>query len=82
MKNSRTRKTIIFFVSLTVGFLISFDVFATEIYWLPSPMGTGLGDYQTITLPLFTQYFYEWGISLGALFAFISFKRECAFRKN
>ncbi|MDD4358451.1 MAG: pilin [Candidatus Pacebacteria bacterium] len=72
MKKSQIKKSIFFFTLLTFSFFIYSNVFATEIYWPLSPMGTGLPDYQTVSLSQFTQYFYEWGISLGALFAFIS----------
>lgn len=69
----RNIKQLTFFSSfLTFAFILSSKVFATEIDWPASPMGTELIEYGTTTLTDLVQYFYEWGISIGALFAFIS----------
>jgi len=73
MKNNKINKITIFSTFLILSFFVSFNVFAaTEISWPSSPMGTGLTDYQSTTLPTLVQYFYEWGISIGALAAFVS----------
>ncbi|MBU4480794.1 hypothetical protein KKH59_00575, partial [Patescibacteria group bacterium] len=45
-------------------------VFALEVDWPPSPMGTDLTDSSTLTN--LTQYLYEWGIAFGGLAAFIA----------
>ncbi|MFA7141950.1 MAG: hypothetical protein WC157_01470 [Candidatus Paceibacterota bacterium] len=61
-----------------LGLLPSFSVFARKlnIDWPKSPMGTdittNLVQGGTNSLADLTQYLYEWGISIGALLAFIS----------
>jgi len=72
MKRKNIKKITLFSTLLTFAFVATSKVFATEITWPSSPMGTSLLDYKTTTLSSLVQYFYEWGISIGALFAFIS----------
>ncbi len=75
MKGKQTKKIAFFIFSLISGFFVSFSVFAANnlnIDWPDSPMGTGVTGTEPNSLSNLTQYFYEWGISIGALFAFIS----------
>lgn len=75
MKSKQTKKIAFFIFSLMLGFFVSFSVFAANnlnIDWPDSPMGTGVTGLGPNSLSNLTQYFYEWGISIGALFAFIS----------
>lgn len=74
MKKKNIKKIIIFSIFLTVGFLICFHFsYASEVDWPVSPMGTALTpDYKDTSLTTLVKYMYEWGISLGALAAFIS----------
>lgn len=75
MKGKQTKKIAFFIFSLISGFFVSFSVFAANnlnIDWPDSPMGTGVTGSEPNSLSNLTQYFYEWGISIGALFAFIS----------
>lgn len=75
MKSKQTKKIAFFIFSLMLGFFVSFSVFAANnlnIDWPDSPMGTGVTGSEPNSLSNLTQYFYEWGISIGVLFAFIS----------
>lgn len=65
------RKKIFLFLIFFVCLFIAFQtIFAMEIDWPPSPMGTTLNDATTLTG--LTKYLYEWGIALGGLAAFIA----------
>lgn len=68
----QTLKLTAFLSMLLVFSFFGLTVFATEISWPASPMGTVLLNYEDTTLTALTQYFYEWGISIGGLFAFVS----------
>ncbi|MBZ1348507.1 MAG: pilin [Candidatus Nealsonbacteria bacterium] len=68
-------KKIIFFAIFVLALILISDTLATirprmQTDWPVSPMGTGLDVGSTITD--LVQYFYEWGIALGGLIAFIA----------
>ena len=63
------KKTILFLAFLGI-FCITSTVLALQVTWPPSPVGTNLTDESQ--LPDMVKYFYEWGIALGGLAAFIS----------
>lgn len=58
---------IIIFVLMII---LTSEVFALEVNWPASPVGTDLTD--TSTLPELVKYLYEWGIFLGGLAFFIA----------
>ena len=73
MKKEQIKQIKLLSLFLTIGFFTCFFVFASEIDWPVSPMGTALTrDYGETSLTTLVKYMYEWGISLGALAAFIS----------
>ncbi|MDD2626613.1 MAG: pilin [Candidatus Methanomethylophilus sp.] len=73
MKKENIEKIVFLSTILIIGLaIVSSDVFATEIAWPDSPMGTALAEYRSTTITALVRYFYEWGISIGALFAFVS----------
>ncbi len=55
---------------LLIGFLSAGFIYALELNWPVSPQGTFLTDSTDLTG--FIQYFYEWGIALGAVAVFYS----------
>lgn len=68
MKNKYIKLALIF---ISLFFVLSTtSVFAYELEWPNSPAGTSIGDGTTITT--LVKYIYEWGISIGILFAFIA----------
>jgi len=69
MRGLIENKKFFFFVSLGI-LLIAFPVLALELNWPPSPGGIQLTDATTLTGMV--KYFYEWGIALGGLAAFIA----------
>jgi hypothetical protein len=64
------KKIFLIFIGILVPFSIAFAAWELELDWPPSPMGTDL--YTDSTLSDLTRYFYEWGIALGGLAAFIA----------
>lgn len=73
MKKEQIKQIKLLSLFLIIGFFTCFFVFASEIDWPVSPMGTALTrDYGETSLTTLVKYMYEWGISLGALAAFIS----------
>ena len=66
MKNKR----IFLLLSIFVIILFAFEVFALETVWPRAPLGTILTDSSSIVDVV--RYFYEWGIVLGGIAAFIS----------
>ena len=73
MKKEQIKQIKLLSLFLIIGFFTCFFVFASEIDWPASPMGTALTrDYGETSLTTLVKYMYEWGISLGALAAFIS----------
>jgi hypothetical protein len=69
MKSVKNKKILLLLLILEI-FTISPEVLALEVAWPSSPAGTRLTD--SSTLPEVIRYFYEWGIALGGLAAFIS----------
>jgi len=65
----KNKKLIIFLIILGV-FNIGSVVFALQVAWPPSPLGTSLNDDSE--LPTFIGYLYEWGISIGGFLVFIA----------
>ena len=70
MRKLVENKTLIFSLIFLGVFMVTSGVLALEVSWPSSPGGTSLTDNSTITD--IVKYFYEWGISLGGLAAFIS----------
>lgn len=62
-------KKFFFLLILLVGIIISFDAAALEVSWPTSPMNT---EFPTSSISTLVKYFYDWGIALGGLAAFIS----------
>ncbi|MFA7170252.1 MAG: pilin [Candidatus Paceibacterota bacterium] len=73
MKKEQIKQIKLLSLFLIIGFFTCFFVFASEIDWPVSPMGTALPpEYENTSFSILVKYMYEWGISLGALAAFIS----------
>jgi len=71
MKFVAKQKNILLLLVLAGLFFVFAYANALQTNWPPSPIiGTSLD--QDSTLPTLIKYFYEWGISLGGLAAFIS----------
>jgi len=65
------KRGLILFLLLFLGiFFLVPRVFALEVAWPRSPMGTVLTDSSSLTDVV--KYFYEWGLFLGGVAAFIS----------
>jgi hypothetical protein len=65
------RKTIIVFLILFGFFAIASEVSAAlEVNWPISPLGTRLDENASLTVLI--KYFYDWGIGLGGLAAFVA----------
>jgi hypothetical protein len=62
-------KKIIFSI-LLVGFFLASSVFALQVSWPNSPMGTKLTDESGLTD--FVKYLYEWGIAIGGIATFVA----------
>jgi hypothetical protein len=70
MKILKHKKIILFFLALTL-IVFGSEVFALEVLGnIPSPTGRRLTDESSITEVV--AFFYEWGIALGGLAAFIA----------
>lgn len=59
-----------FTLAIILGIFIAPIVFAWEINWPTSPMGTDLLPGSTLTEMV--RYFYEWGIAIGGIAAFFA----------
>jgi hypothetical protein len=74
IKNFRKKRGVFWTIILGTFLIISVTLAGTpflELSWPPSP-ATRILLTPTTPLPLLVQYFYEWGIALGGLAAFIS----------
>jgi len=70
VKVLKSKKIIILFLSLTIAALSS-EAFALEVLdKIPSPTGRRLSDSSSLTD--LVAFFYEWGIALGGIAAFIA----------
>ncbi len=58
------------FFGLFLVFSTAFAAWELEVDWPPTPLGTDLATSSDLTV--LVQYFYEWGIALGGLAAFIA----------
>jgi len=64
------QKIIVFLISVFGMLNFASNALALELTWPPSPRGLILGDTSQITD--LVRYFYEWGVAIGGIAAFIA----------